>query len=123
MLLQIHPDNPSPRHIQEVIQVLSDGGVVIFPTDTIYAIGCDIRNNKAFEKLCRIKGVKPQKANFSFLFHDLSHISEYTKPFNRTIFKLLKATLPGPFTYILEASNMVPSLFRNNKKDHWNQDT
>ena len=116
MLLEIHPDNPSPRHIKQVIDVLNADGVIIFPTDTIYGIGCDIKNAKAFEKLCRIRGVKPQKANFSFLLNDLSHISSYTKPFERNVFKLLKATLPGPFTYILPASNTVPSLFRNNKK-------
>lgn len=116
MLLEIHPDNPSPRHISQVIEVLKSGGVIIFPTDTIYGIGCDVANPKAFEKLCRIRGVKPQKANFSFLLNDLSHIAEYTKPFDRNVFKLLKSTLPGPFTYILPASNMVPSLFRNNKK-------
>jgi len=116
MLLEIHPDNPSPRHLQQVINILKADGVIIFPTDTIYGIGCDIRNTKAFEKLCRIRGIKPQKANFSFLLNDLSHISNYTRPFDRNVFKLLKATLPGPFTFILPASNMVPALFRNNKK-------
>lgn len=116
MLLEIHPDNPSPRHIKQVIEVLNDGGVIIFPTDTIYGIGCDVKNPKAFEKLCRIRGVKPSKANFSFLLNDLAHISEYTRPFERNVFKLLKASLPGPFTFILPASNMVPTLFRNNKK-------
>ncbi len=116
MFLEIHPDNPSPRHIRQVVDVLNADGVIIFPTDTIYGIGCDVRNTKAFEKLCRIRGVKPQKANFSFLLNDLAHISTYTKPFERNVYKLLKATLPGPFTYILPASNTVPSLFRNNKK-------
>lgn len=116
MILQIHPVNPSPRHISLVTDILLDGGIVIFPTDTIYAIGCDIRNARAFERLCRIRGVKPSKAQFSFLFHDLSSLSEYTRPFNRSVFKLLKATLPGPFTYILQASGAVPAIFRNNKK-------
>ncbi|MBK6644024.1 MAG: threonylcarbamoyl-AMP synthase [Bacteroidia bacterium] len=116
MLLEIHPDNPNSRHISQVVDVLRKGGVIIFPTDTIYGIGCDVTNQKAFEKLCRIRGVKPQKANFSFLLNDLAHISEYTRPFDREVFKLLKATLPGPFTYILPASNMVPALFRNNRK-------
>ena len=116
MLLEIHPENPSPRHIKQVIDVLNEGGIIIFPTDTIYAIGCDIRQGKAFEKLCRIKGVKPQKATFSFLFNDLSSISTYTKPFDRNIYKLLKSSLPGPFTFILPASNTVPALFRNNRK-------
>ncbi len=116
MFLEIHSENPSPRHIRQIVDVLNADGVIIFPTDTIYGIGCDIRNTKAFEKLCRIRGVKPQKANFSFLLNDLAHISSYTKPFERNVYKLLKATLPGPFTYILPASNTVPSLFRNNKK-------
>jgi tRNA threonylcarbamoyl adenosine modification protein (Sua5/YciO/YrdC/YwlC family) len=116
MLLEIHPDNPQPRRILQVVEILQNGGVIIFPTDSVYAMGCDIRQSKAFEKLCRIKGIKPQKAQFSFLLSGLSHISEYTKPFDREVFKLLKANLPGPYTYILEASNLVPTLFRNNRK-------
>lgn len=116
MLLSIHPDNPSERNIAKVVDVLKSGGVVIFPTDTIYGIGCDIRIPKAFEKLCRIRGIKPSKAYFSFLLNDLSHIADYTKPFDRAVFKLLKSHLPGPYTFILNASNMVPVLFRNNRK-------
>jgi tRNA threonylcarbamoyl adenosine modification protein (Sua5/YciO/YrdC/YwlC family) len=116
MFLSIHPENPSQRQINQVVEVLKSGGVVIFPTDTVYAIGCDVYNSKAFDKLCRIKGIKPQKANFSFLFTDLSHLAEYTKPVSRDVFKLLKNSLPGPYTFILPASNMVPVLFRNNKK-------
>ena len=116
MLLKIHPDNPSPRHISQVVEVLNKGGVVIFPTDTIYGIGCNISDARAFEKLCRIRGIKPTKAYFSFLINDLSHIASYTRPFSREIFKLLKANLPGPYTFILPASNMVPTLFRNNRK-------
>ncbi|MGR6088865.1 MAG: L-threonylcarbamoyladenylate synthase [Arcticibacter sp.] len=116
MLLEIHPENPQPRRIHQVVETLQKGGVIIFPTDSVYAMGCDIRQAKAFEKLCRIKGIKPQKAQFSFLLSNLSHISEYTKPFDREVFKLLKANLPGPFTFILEASNLVPTLFRNNRK-------
>ncbi len=116
MLLNMHPENPAPRSVARVVSVLNEGGVVIFPTDTIYAIGCDIRHAKAFEKLCHIKGVKPEKAWFSFLLSDLSDISKYTKPFDRNVFKLLKSNLPGPFTFILPASNMVPVLFRNNRK-------
>jgi len=116
MLLKIHPDNPSPRHISQVVEVLNKGGIVIFPTDTIYGIGCNISDARAFEKLCRIRGIKPTKAYFSFLINDLSHIASYTRPFSREIFKLLKANLPGPYTFILPASNMVPTLFRNNRK-------
>ncbi|MFM7900997.1 MAG: L-threonylcarbamoyladenylate synthase [Bacteroidota bacterium] len=116
MLIEIHPENPQPRRIQQVVETLQKGGIIIFPTDSVYAMGCDIRQAKAFEKLCRIKGIKPQKAQFSFLLSNLSHISEYTKPFDREVFKLLKANLPGPYTYILEASSLVPTLFRNNRK-------
>ncbi|MFZ9942166.1 MAG: L-threonylcarbamoyladenylate synthase [Bacteroidia bacterium] len=116
MLLEIHPQNPQPKKIQQAVETLQKGGVIIFPTDSVYAMGCDIRQAKAFEKLCRIRGVKPQKAQFSFLLSDLSHIAEYTKPFSREVFKLLKANLPGPYTFILEASNLVPTLFRNNRK-------
>ena len=116
MLLKIHPDNPSPRHIKQVVDILRDGGIVIFPTDTIYGIGCDIRNSRAFEKLCQLRGVQPRKARFSFLLSDLSHISEYTLPFDRSVFKLLKAHLPGPYTFILNANNTVPALFRSNRK-------
>lgn len=116
MLLEIHPDNPSERSISKVVDVLRSGGIIIFPTDTIYGIGCDIRIPKAFENLCRIRGVKPSKAYFSFLMNDLSNIAEYTKPFDRAVFKLLKSHLPGPYTFILPASNMVPVLFRNNRK-------
>lgn len=116
MLLEIHPKNPQPKRIQQAVETLRKGGVIIFPTDSVYAIGCDIRQSKAFERLCHIRGVKPQKAQFSFLLSDLSHISEYTKPFSREVFKLLKANLPGPYTFILEASSLVPSLFRSNKK-------
>lgn len=115
-LLPIHPDNPSPRHIRQVVEQLRDGGVVIFPTDTIYAIGCDVRNTKAFNKLCRIRGIKPAKARFSFLLHDLSHIAEYTQPFSRSVYKLIRSHLPGPYTFILPASGAVPALFRNNRK-------
>jgi tRNA threonylcarbamoyl adenosine modification protein (Sua5/YciO/YrdC/YwlC family) len=116
MLLKVHPDNPQQRLIDQAVDILKSGGVIVFPTDTIYAIGCDSENAKAFEKLCRIQNVKPQKANFSFLFDDLSQIARYTKPFERNVFKMLKANLPGSFTFILPASNLVPSLFRNNKK-------
>jgi tRNA threonylcarbamoyl adenosine modification protein (Sua5/YciO/YrdC/YwlC family) len=116
MLLQVHPDNPNPRHISEASDVLRKGGVIIIPTDSVYALVCDLNNHRAFEKLCRIRGVQPGKARFSLLLRDLAHISEYTKPFSREVFKLLKATLPGPYTYILPASTLVPDLFRTKKK-------
>ncbi|MBK9401831.1 MAG: threonylcarbamoyl-AMP synthase [Bacteroidetes bacterium] len=116
MVLNIHPKNPEPRKIAELIAILQKGGVAIIPTDTIYAFVCDLNQFKGFEKICRIKGVKPEKANFSLLCADLSNISVYTKPFDRALYKLLNKALPGPYTFILEASNEVPSLFRSKKK-------
>ena len=116
MVLNIHPKNPEPRKIADLIAILQKGGVAIIPTDTIYAFVCDLNQFKGFEKICRIKGVKPEKANFSLLCADLSNISVYTKPFDRALYKLLNKALPGPYTFILEASNEVPSLFRSKKK-------
>jgi tRNA threonylcarbamoyl adenosine modification protein (Sua5/YciO/YrdC/YwlC family) len=116
MLLRIHPENPSHRQIMKVVECLNDGGVIIFPTDTIYALGCDIFNSKAVDRVAQIKGVKKEKANFSFLCHDLSHLSDFTKPISNEIFKLMKSKLPGPFTFILNANNKVPKLFQSKKK-------
>ena len=116
MLIRIHPDNPADRQLNMVIECLNDGGVIIFTTDTIYAMGCDIFKSKAIDRVARIKGVKPEKANFSFLCHDLSHLSDFTKPLNNDIFKLMKRTLPGPFTYILEANNNVPKILHRKKR-------
>lgn len=116
MLLKIYNENPNPRDIRKVVDVLRDGGVIIYPTDTVYGIGCDITNQKAVEKIAQYKGIKVEKANFSFICSDLSHISDYTKPFSSTVFKLMKKNLPGPFTFILEASNNVPRYFKGKKK-------
>nr|MBC8489842.1 threonylcarbamoyl-AMP synthase [Bacteroidota bacterium] len=116
MLIRIHPENPSLRYIKTVVECLNDGGVIIFPTDTIYALGCDIYKSKAIERVARIKGIKKEKANFSFLTHDLSQLSDYTKPINNEVYKLMKSTLPGPFTYILNANNNVPKIFQSKKK-------
>ena len=116
MLLKIHPDTPSPRHIKMVVECLNDNGVIIFPTDTIYALGCDIFRSKAIDRVAQIKGVKKDKANFSFLCHDLSHLSDYTKPLHNDVFKLMKSTLPGPFTFILEANANVPKILHRKKK-------
>lgn len=116
MILNIHPENPEPRKIAQLAEILEKGGVAIIPTDTIYAFACDLSQYKGFEKICRIKGIKPEKANFSLLCADLSNISVYTKPFDRSLYKLLNKALPGPYTFILEASHEVPSLFRNKKK-------
>ena len=116
MLLKIHPDNPNPRNVNKIIECLENGGVIIYPTDTIYGIGCDIFNQKAVEKIAKIKGVDVKKHNFSFICADLSELSEYTKPINRNIYRLMKRALPGAFTFILNANNHVPKLFKNKKK-------
>ena len=116
MLLRIHPDNPSERQIRLVVECLMDGGVIIFPTDTIYAIGCDIYRPKAVDRVAQIKGVKKEKANFSFICHDLSHLSEYSKPIDNAVYKMMRRNLPGAFTFILGASNKVPKIFQSKKK-------
>jgi tRNA threonylcarbamoyl adenosine modification protein (Sua5/YciO/YrdC/YwlC family) len=116
MLLEIHPDNPDRRKIDQVVKCLRDGGVVIYPTDTVYSIGCDLMNKKAIEKVARIKNIKPDKANFSIVCYDLSSLGDYTKQFSRHVFKVMNKALPGPFTFILNASNKVPKLFDSNKK-------
>lgn len=116
MLLKIHPENPNPRNVNKIIECLENGGVIIYPTDTIYGIGCDIFNQKAVEKIAKIKGVDVKKHNFSFICADLSELSKYTKPINRNIYRLMKRALPGAFTFILNANNHVPKLFKNKKK-------
>lgn len=114
-LIRIYPENPDPRRIREVAECLRNGGLVIYPTDTVYGLGCDIHNTRAIEKVARIKGIKPQKNDFSFICYDLSHIADYAKVSNAA-FKLMKKALPGPFTFILEANNHVPKLLNTNKK-------
>ncbi|MGF1586356.1 MAG: L-threonylcarbamoyladenylate synthase [Bacteroidales bacterium] len=116
MLLRIHPDNPDNRSIQKIVDILHGGGLVIYPTDTVYGLGCDIFNNKAVEKVSRIKGLKPKDADFSFICHDFSHLSDYTRSIGNSNFKLIKKNLPGPFTFILPASSNVPKMFKNKKK-------
>ena len=116
MLLEIHPENPQPRLIAQVIECLQDGGIIIYPTDTVYGLGCDIMNNQAIEKICRLKGIPSKKAQFSFICPDLSNISEYTRPFSSATYRLLKQSLPGAFTFIFNASNKVPKMLNSNKK-------
>jgi len=116
MLLKLYENNTNPKDLKRISKCLQAGGVIIYPTDTIYAIGCDINNRSAIERVARIKGVKVEKSNFSFVFYDLSHISEYTKQFDSATFKLLKRNLPGAFTFILEANNSIPKLFKNKKR-------
>lgn len=115
MLLSIHPENPQPRLIQQVVDCLKNGGVIIYPTDTIYGIGCDIFQEKAVERVCRIKGINPKKANFSFICRDLSHLSDYTRNISNPLFRMLKNNLPGPYTFIMEASREVPRIMKNKK--------
>lgn len=116
MLIKIYPENPNPKAIEQVVEILKKGGLIIYPTDTVYGLGCDITNQKAIEKICRIRGIKPEKANFSFICSDLSHISDYIKPIDTATFRLLKKALPGPFTFILNANNNVPKLLSANKR-------
>jgi len=115
-LVKLHPDNPEKRKIKHIVDTLRNGGIIIYPTDTLYGLGCDITNHKAVDKIAKIKGVDPKKANFSFIIEDLSHINDYAKPFDNNIFKILKKNLPGAFTFILKANNSVPKLLKNNKK-------
>jgi tRNA threonylcarbamoyl adenosine modification protein (Sua5/YciO/YrdC/YwlC family) len=116
MLIKIYPENPNPREIEKVVDILRNGGIVIYPTDTVYGLGCDINHTKALEKIARIKGINPRKDHLSIICHDLSHLSDYTKPLDSTTFKLIKKNLPGPFTFILPASNNVPKFFKSSKK-------
>lgn len=115
MLIRIHPDSPQPRLIKQMAECLKDGGVIIYPTDTIYGIGCDIMQKKAIERVCRIKNIDPQKAQLSFICHDLSHLSEYTKSIDTPTYRMLKTYLPGAFTFILPASKLVPKILQNKK--------
>ncbi len=117
MLIPIHPDNPGVRQVQQVVDILRKGGVIIYPTDTVYGLGCDIYNSKAVERIARIKGVKKvEKAHLSFICSDLSDTSNYTRHLSNATFKLMKRNLPGPFTFILPANNNLPSIFKNKKK-------
>ena len=115
-LLRIHPLNPEGRKIQRTIEILKRGGIIIYPTDTIYGIGCDLMNRKAIERLCHVMDIKPHKLDLSFICNDLSHISEYVKRIDTPVFKILKKALPGPYTFILESSSKVPRILNVNKK-------
>lgn len=116
MLIQIHPVNPQFRLIKQVAECLKDGGVIIYPTDTIYGLGCDISNHKAVERICKIKNIDPQKAQLSFICRDLSHLSDYTKSISTPLYRILKHYLPGPFTFILPASKQVPKILKSKKE-------
>lgn len=115
MLIHVHPDNPQDRLIKQIVGVLKNGGVIVYPTDTIYGLGCDITQHKAVERICRIKGVDPQKANLSFVCYDLSDLSHYAKQLDTAVYRTLKQYLPGPYTFILEASRQVPKILKTKK--------
>jgi tRNA threonylcarbamoyl adenosine modification protein (Sua5/YciO/YrdC/YwlC family) len=115
MLINIHPDNPQPRLIKQVADVLRKGGIIVYPTDTIYGLGCDIFQHKAVERICSIKNIDAQKAQLSVVCFDLSHLSEYAKQLSTPTYRILKQHLPGPFTFILEASKQVPKILKTKK--------
>ncbi len=115
LFLEIHPDNPQEKYLNTIVECLKDGGVIIYPTDTVYGIGCDINKTRAVERVCKIKGIKPEKSNFSLICYDLSHLSDYTKHVSTPVYKVMRKALPGPFTFILEANSSVPKLFKHKK--------
>lgn len=116
MLIKIYKENPNPKDIRLVVEVLQKGGIIIYPTDTVYGLGCDITNAKAVEKIARYKNVSVEKSNFSFICSDLSHLSDFSKPVSNQLYKLLKRYLPGPYTFILNANSNVPKYFKGKKK-------
>lgn len=113
--IKLYNENPNPKEIAKIVKVLQNGGLVIYPTDTVYGLGCDITNTKALEKIAKIKGVKLDKANFSFVCNDLSHLSDYVKQIDTATYKLLKRALPGPYTFVLPGSNSLPNVFKKKK--------
>ena len=115
-LIKLYEENPDPDKIRQIASTLRDGGVVIYPTDTVYGMGCDIMNLRAVERICKIKGINPKKHNFSIICADLSNISQFTKMIDKPVFKMMKKGLPGPYTFILEASHQVPTILHSKKK-------
>jgi tRNA threonylcarbamoyl adenosine modification protein (Sua5/YciO/YrdC/YwlC family) len=116
MLLKIHPENPEGRKIQQVVDILDAGGIIIYPTDTVYGIGCDIYNQEAVDRICKIRGLDPVKARLSFICKDISQITEYSQPIDNEVFRLMKRVLPGAYTFVINSNNKVPRLFKNRKK-------
>lgn len=114
--IRLYEQNPDPKRVRQIVDVLRNGGVIIYPTDTVYGMGCDITNQRAVERICKIKGINPKKHNFSFVCADLSNIAQYTRVITKPVFKMMKKGLPGPFTFILEASSIVPKILHSNKK-------
>lgn len=115
-LIKLYKENPNQKVIDEVVEVLKEGGLIIFPSDTVYALGCDIMSKSALEKVARIKGVKLEKANLSFICEDLSNLSDYVRQIDTSTFKMLKRALPGPYTFILPSNNKLPSAFKKKKE-------
>ena len=113
--IRIHPENPQEKAIDQVVKILQNGGLIIYPSDTVYGLGCDITNIKAMEKLARLKGVKLEKSQFSIVCNDLSHLSQYTLPIDNSTFKILKRALPGPFTFVMNASRNLPIAYKGKK--------
>ncbi len=116
MYIKLYNENPNPKQVKDVVDILEKGGVIIYPTDTVYGIGCDITKPKAVERVARIKGMNAKKARFSFICYDISQIAEYTTPIDNQTFKLMKRNLPGPFTFILESGSKVPKILKSNRK-------
>jgi tRNA threonylcarbamoyl adenosine modification protein (Sua5/YciO/YrdC/YwlC family) len=116
MLIKLYDENPNPKDVQKIVECLKNGGVIIYPTDTIYGIGCDISNHKSVERISEIMNIKKDKTMFSFICSDLSHLSDFSKPLSNTLFKVMKRVLPGPYTFILNANNNVPKLLSSKKK-------
>jgi len=114
--IRLYEENPDPKRISQIVNILRDGGVVIYPTDTVYGLGCDITSQKAIDRICKIKGINPKKHNFSMICADLSNISQFTRIITKPVFKLMKKAFPGPFTFILDASNQVPKILHSKKK-------
>lgn len=114
--MRIHPENPSERQLKTVVECLRDGGVIIYPSDTVYGLGCDITKIKAVDRVAQIRGIRREKANFSFVCSDFSHLSSFVKPIPNHTFRIMRHALPGPFTFILNATNSVPHFFQSRKK-------
>ncbi len=116
MLLSIHPENPQVRKLEQVVEILRAGGIMIYPTDSVYALGCDFANTEAVERICRLKGIDPTKVNLTFMCSNISQVAQYTSHINDDVFKTMKRNTPGPFTFIINSNNEVPKLFKNKKK-------
>ncbi|HMR42768.1 MAG TPA: L-threonylcarbamoyladenylate synthase [Saprospiraceae bacterium] len=116
MLIQVHPENPEGRKINQIVDCLEKGGIIIYPTDTVYGLGCDIQNQHAVEKICRLKKLDPQKAQLTFICKDISQVSNFANQIDNEVFRLIKKNTPGPFTFILKSGNEIPKILKNKKK-------